>query len=101
MVRKLNGIREPVLVWLWVSTHYAFFGHSLVFSCFIICLLFKDFFFLFLIKLYNLQKRDNTKTLNYGQKVHSVYSPYDHPIYDPIFEWYTCLNRFINVNDIG
>jgi hypothetical protein len=53
------------------------FGRSFVFSCFISCLLFKDYCFLiFLLKLYNLQKHENTKTLNYGQKVHSVYSPF-------------------------
>jgi hypothetical protein len=30
-----------------------------------------------LLKLYNLQKHENTKTLNYDQKLHSVYSPLD------------------------
>jgi hypothetical protein len=30
----------------------------------------------FLLKLYNLQKNENRKTLNYGLKVHSVYWPY-------------------------
>jgi hypothetical protein len=60
------------------STHYAIFGGSLVFSCFHVLLVIyysMTKFFLFLIKLYNLQKHENTKTLNYGQKVHSVYSP--------------------------
>jgi hypothetical protein len=55
-----------------------FFGPSLVFSCFFSCLPFKDKISLvFLIKLYNLQKHGITKTLNYGQKVQSVYSPKD------------------------
>jgi hypothetical protein len=42
-------------------------------SGFISCLLVTDKFFLdFFLKLYSLK---NMKTLNYGQKVHNVYSP--------------------------
>jgi hypothetical protein len=54
-------------------THYALFGHSLVFSCFINCPLFNDT--LFSCLYLNSTTYKNMKTLNYGQKVHSVYSP--------------------------
>jgi hypothetical protein len=60
-----------------VSTHYALFGRSLVCSCFISCLQFKyTFFLVFLLKLYNLQKHENTKTLTYSQKVQCVLAFY-------------------------
>jgi hypothetical protein len=60
------------------STHDALFGRSLEFSCFHVLLVAhysRINFVLFLLKLCNLQKHDSMKTLNYGQKVHSVYSP--------------------------
>jgi hypothetical protein len=46
-----------------------------VFSCFHVLLVVyysRIFFSSFLVKLYNLQKHENKKTLNYGQKVHCV-----------------------------
>jgi hypothetical protein len=60
------------------STHSAFFGGRLVFSCFHVLLIVyysRINFSCFLLKLYNLQKHENIKTLNYHKKVHSLYSP--------------------------
>jgi hypothetical protein len=76
--------RHQTFKWLFLraSTHYALFGHSFVFSCFISCLLFNDkFFSCFLHKLYFLQTHETMKTLNYGRKVHSVYSPLHNTIF--------------------
>ncbi len=61
-----------------MSTHNALFGRSLVFSFFHLLLVVyysRIIFFGFLLKLYNLQKHENIKTLNYDQKVPSVYQP--------------------------
>ncbi len=56
-----------------LGRHHILFGCSLVFSSFINSLLFKDKFFLALYSKSTTYK--SMKTLNYGQKVHSVYLP--------------------------
>jgi hypothetical protein len=50
-----------------LHTMYARFGRSLVFLCFINCSLFKNKLFLHLLKLYNLHKHDNMKTIHYAR----------------------------------
>jgi hypothetical protein len=77
---------------------YALFGRSLVFSCFNSCLLVKDKFFLDFHSNSTTYKK--MKTQNYGQKVHSVYSPLNQVFSTPIDCDLDCERMQATQNDV-